>query len=303
MARSDQGLKSEALRLALQDALRGLPERLEELLARHGAASSLRPNLTLAAAFGTEIAGLEGRVDQLLLRLGAEDAAPDDARAFLPVAAAHGWAGRLREGKDEAAAWHALHELAADERAPVRLGTLDALANLAIRPGFADRLLEAAMGWLDHDGDRELLFGSAALVLEAFGDPKLLTNITSHDALLDYLTRTLRAIEDAPRSAERSEGRRRVLMSIPRALTNVAVGLRAGDRGMLWLTAECERAEHPDLRRALSQTTEQVRTSGRTQGDVAERLKQTLEASAKPLRDPSRVRPGTGRGKHSRGTR
>ncbi len=242
-------------------------------------------------------------MDKLLERLGAEDAAPTDARVFLPVAAAHGWAARLREGRDEEAAFRALHELAADERGPVRVGTLDALINLGVRPGFGDRLLEAASAWIDDDEDREIQFGSAALVLEALGDPKLLTNVSQHDALLDYLSRTLRAIEDAPRSAERLEGRRRLLMSIPRALTNVAAGLRAGERGLLWLTEECDRAEHPDLRRALSQTTEQVRTSGRVQGDVAERLKQTLEASAKPLRDPSRVRPGTGRGKHSRGTR
>lgn len=303
MARTDQGLKSEALRQALQDALRGNSERLEELLARHGAASSPRPNLTLAAAFGTEVACMEGRIDKLLTHLGAEDAAPDDARSFLPIAAAHGWTARLREGRDEGAAWSALHELAADERAPVRIGTLDALTNLAIRPGFADRLLAAASEWLENSADRELLFGSAAMVLETLGDPTILTNLSDEDALLDYLSRTLRAIEAAPRSAERSEGRRRVLISLPRALTNVAVGLRAGEQGMQWLTTECERSKHPDLRRALSLTTEQVRTSGRSQGDVAERLKQTLEASAKPLRDPSRVRPGTGRGKHSRRTR
>ena len=49
--------------------------------------------------------------------------------------------------------------------------------------------------------------------------------------------------------------------------------------------------------------TEHLRTSGKSQGVVAEQLKQTLEGSAKPLRDPSRVRPGTGRGKSSRRTR
>ena len=36
---------------------------------------------------------------------------------------------------------------------------------------------------------------------------------------------------------------------------------------------------------------------------VADSLRQTLAGSAKPLRDPTRLRPGTGRGKASRRTR
>jgi hypothetical protein len=36
---------------------------------------------------------------------------------------------------------------------------------------------------------------------------------------------------------------------------------------------------------------------------VVDDLRGSLEASAKPLRDPTRLRPGTGRGKASRRTR
>jgi hypothetical protein len=38
MARAEEGLKSEALRAALDEALSGQRKKLEELLARHGAA-------------------------------------------------------------------------------------------------------------------------------------------------------------------------------------------------------------------------------------------------------------------------
>src|SRR5258708_4013938 len=108
MSRPVEGLKSEALLLALQDALSGSPERLGDLLARHGGLPGPKPNVKLAAAFGIEVAALPGKVAQLLTRLGNNDAAPDNGKAFLPVAAAHGWAHRLRENRDLEPAWRAL---------------------------------------------------------------------------------------------------------------------------------------------------------------------------------------------------
>jgi hypothetical protein len=304
MARTDEGLRNEALRVALAEALHGSSTRLEELLGRHGALPSSRPNLTLAAAFGVEVTQLTGPVERLLLKLGAEDAAPDQPQAFLPVAAAHAWTALLREGKlkHPAQAWAALAELAADERAPVRLGTLDALLNLALREGFALELVSEAQAWLELD-DREIRFGCTGVALEALGEPRVINSFADPEPLLAYVSAAMASVADAPRAAERSEGRRRLLLSLPKTLSNLAAGLRAGERGIQWLTHECEIAKHPDLRRALSLATEQLRTSGRSQGVVAEQLKQTLEGSAKPLRDPTRVRPGTGRGKSSRRTR
>ncbi|MFT3756499.1 MAG: hypothetical protein QM769_11245 [Pseudoxanthomonas sp.] len=109
---------------------------------------------------------------------------------------------------------------------------------------------------------------------------------------------------DAPRAAERSDGRRRLLLSLPKTASAVVSTLRAGERGLEWFVAECERAEHPDVRKALSVAIEHLRTSGKAQGTQAVELaRKTLEGSAKPLRDPTRVRQGTGRGKHSRRTR
>ena len=113
--RSSEGLRSEPLRAALAAALAGKPAALEDLLSRHGDGHGARPNFRLAAAFGAEIGALPGTASRLLDRLGANDAAPDTAEVFLPIAAAHGWVGRLRADREVGAAWAAL---AAPSRIP-----------------------------------------------------------------------------------------------------------------------------------------------------------------------------------------
>ncbi|HET6283570.1 MAG TPA: hypothetical protein VFH73_21625, partial [Polyangia bacterium] len=141
MRSSDEGLKSEALQKALAAALAGKPAQLEDLFCRHGCGPEPRPNLRLAAAFGTEIGAFPGAAAPLLSRLGGDDAAPDTAQVFLPIAAAYGWVARLRAGRDVDQAWDALCPLAADERGPVRVGTRDALLTFAQQPRGASSLI------------------------------------------------------------------------------------------------------------------------------------------------------------------
>jgi hypothetical protein len=297
----NEGLKSEALREALRMALAGKPAALEDMMCRHGGGNSPRPNLRLAAAFGAEMAALPGTVGPLLLRLGADDAAPDMPQVFLPIAAAHGWVGRLRAGMDIDRAWPALADLAADERAPVRLGALDALSSFALRAGGGDMLVARALGWLD-DEDRERRFGTAALVVEVVANRQVLAAIEDLPALLDYLTRAIATVAGASRSAERSDHRRRLLAALPATLAAVAVGLGGDQRGAAWLEAECREARHPEVREALSTAILRSRANkadGQSAAVIA-RLRAALEGSAKPPRDPTRKRPGTDRGKASR---
>jgi hypothetical protein len=300
MSRADEGLKSDALRTALDEALAGDAKRLEQLLARHGSMPSPRPNLKLAQAFGAELALRDGKVPQLLKRLGANDAAPDTAEVFLPIAAAHGWAGRVREGRDVEAAFAALEELCADERGPVRVGTLDALIGLSAREEWGDKLVERARIWIEQE-DRELCFGAAALVVEALAEARVLAVIRDADALFGYLSEVIDKVGNAPRSAERSDGRRRALTSLAQTLPKVVQSQRAGERGREWLLAECERAKHPDVRRVLSDCIVKLQAQAGAAGAVA--LRTALEQSAKPLRDPTLPRKGTGRGKQTRRTR
>jgi hypothetical protein len=302
-APSSEGLRNEALRAALTAALAGKSAPLEDLLCRHGDGHAARPNLRLAAAFGAEMTALPGNPSRLLDRLGANDGAPDTPEVFLPIAAAHGWVGRLRADRDVEPAWAALAVLAGDERTPVRLGTLDALVSFARRARGGDTLLARAADWLEID-DRDIRFGAAAVVTEAFADRQTLAALAHPDALLDYLSRAIAAIAGAARSAERSDARRRLLLALPRTLAAVAAGLRGGDRGAAWLEEECRSARHPDVREALSKTVLLLadKASGQSAA-LAQGLRAALEGSAKAPRDPTRIRPGSARGRSSRPVR
>jgi hypothetical protein len=298
---SNEGLRSDALRAALTSALAGKTAPLEDLLCRHGGHGT-RPNLRLAAAFGAEMAAVPGNVPvaRLLERLGANDAAPDTPQVFLPVAAAHGWVGRLRAGREVDPAWDALAVLAGDERMPVRLGALDALTSFALRPGGADALVARANDWLEIE-DRELCFGAAGVVVEVFANRQVLAALGDPQPLLDYLARAIAAIAGAPRAAERSDARRRLLLALPRTLGAVVIAFGAGHLGASWLEDQCREAKHPDLRQALSNTILALGDKSSGQGAaLAQQLRSALEGSAKPPRDPTRKRPGAARGKSSR---
>jgi hypothetical protein len=300
MRQTDEGLKSEVLRAALGAAIAGDSRKLEDLLCRHGGGADQRPNLRLAAALGAEMAALPVPPVRLLAKFASDDAAPDDPRVFLPIAAAHAWVAHLRANPHDPVAWAALAELAADERPPVRVGTLDALSSFALRPGGALTLVAGALDWLSVE-DREKRFLAAALAIEALGKRQVITALASEPSLLDYLSRAIGEAVDARRSAERQDGRRRLLMSLPPTLASVVATLSSDDWGPAWFEQICASAEHPDVRKALSDTILRLRKTSLGHGSViAQRLRRVLEGSAKPLRDPSRLRPGTGRGKSSR---
>ena len=300
MRASDEGLKSETLRAALRLAISGKPGNLEDLLCRHGGGPDQRPNLRLAAALGAELAALSVSAARLLARFSSDDAAPDSPRVFLPMAAAHGWVAVLRTGRDVNEAWAALADLASDERSPVRVGTLHALASLALREGGALDLVTHALHWLSRD-DLDQRTSTAALVIEVLGDRRVISALADQRELFDYLSRAISEITEAPRSAERLAGRRRLLMSLPPTLAAVVATLHSGNRGPNWMETLCASAVHPDVRKALSDSILRLqKTSLGKSTAVSQRLRQVLEGSAKPLRDPSRLRPGTGRGKASR---
>ncbi len=295
-----QGLQSEALRAALEKALDGDVRALEDLLARFGGLPSPRPHLALAAAFGEELAGRDRGALALLLRLARDDSPAEAPTAFLPVAAAHGLAARLAQGKDVEPAWEAIFALAADERTPVRIGTVAALAQLAPRaPGGADRLVERFAGWCDHE-DREERWGAVGVALEIVAERHTLENLGDEAALFDWLGRVLDDVTSAPRAAERSTARRRVLVGLPAALS-LAVASKRG--GVEWLEARCGEARDPELRRVLDETIERLRRRGGAEKpETLQALAASLASSKKPPRDPTRSNEAArGRGRKARG--
>jgi hypothetical protein len=133
------------------------------------------------------------------------------------------------------------------------------------------------------------------------GERRVLASARDQQALLDYLARAIAEVGEANRSAERSDGRRRLMFALPRTLAAAVAQMPAAHA---WLEAECTQAHHPQVRQVLSDALVKLRTSENAQsGDVVGNLQRALEGSAKPLRDPTRLRPGTGRGKASRRTR
>lgn len=311
MSRAVEGLKNEALRAALRSAAAsaaqpGRPyETLAQLLAKSGGLPGVRPNLTLAAAFGVEIAQLSERhVTRLLDQLASEDAAPDTPRAFLPVAAAHGYAQCLLSESSPVEAesgWRGLQLLAADERPPVRAGACSALAALAAHDGNADLLIARAQGWLS-DEDRELSHGAVASAIEVLSETRLLGSVRDYTALLEFLSSVLETLADAKRSASRSDARRRVLRALPNMLANLVATARAAAAGSgEWFRQTCEQTRDPELRSVLSQSLQRLADLRNAPARrVIDELRAALEGSQKPLRDAARVRPGAGRGKRSR---
>ncbi|WP_157068920.1 hypothetical protein [Sandaracinus amylolyticus] len=293
------GLKSEDLRAALADALAGREQRLGELLARHGGLPGPTPNLALAAAFGEAI-GTEGKgARRVLATFAADPAKADDARVFLAIAASYGYAARL--DADARDAWNGVFELTADDRAPVRIGLIAALGAWAARaPGRVDRLVAEADGWLAHD-DRDHRYASAALVLDVIAETRAIDGAEDRPALLAWIERTIEEVRDAPRAAERSPARRRIVASLPGALAHVAIAMRGEPDGIEWLRVRCTEATHPDVRAAIEQAIEKLRRGAGAQSSATiDMLRAALASSAKPPRDPSRIREGTGRGKQGK---
>src|SRR5207244_1999930 len=105
------------------------------------------------------------------------------------------WAARARAGRDVEMAWSALGELAADERAPVRLGARDALGTLAGREGGTDELVRRGQAWLALE-ERELRFGAAALVIDLLGERRLVAGLRDPEALLAYLAAVIAEIAE-----------------------------------------------------------------------------------------------------------
>jgi hypothetical protein len=290
------GFRNEALHAALRAALRGDRAELDALLMRHGGLPGPSPNVKLAQAFGVEFAALPAASDELLRQLADEAAPATSPRAFLPIAAAYGWLQRTRDARSADAAWNALAELAADSRRPVRFGVQQALLELESREQTSGALLERAVEWLQHD-EREIGFGASALALDVLSDARVLRRVRDHDRLFAYVSSAIDTLSAAPRAASRLEGYRRMLAAITKVAAAVVAHVRVEGRGADWLAAECERATDPTIRGALSDAL--LELSNVPQATV-DRLRKTLEASAKPLRDASRVRPGAGRGRRSR---
>ena len=291
-----EGLGSVELKRMLALALAGRPKDLTFWLARFGGQPGSRPNLSLASGFGAEAAAHGDRALPVLALFAGIDAAPDTSEVFLPMAAAYGYAQLVVRDRALRPAWLALFELAADERAPVRIATGAALIEVCTKKG-GETLLAEVEGWL-LDERREHRWGALAVACDVFADRRALDALTDRARWLTVLAALLDDLADAPRAAERSEARRRVLAALPAPIALAAQSFRATPSGVEWLGEQCRRATQVDVRNALDHALSVLRKRGASEKvETLEALHAALASSAKPPRDPSRIREGTGRGK------
>ncbi|MFO0684392.1 MAG: hypothetical protein U0234_20230 [Sandaracinus sp.] len=295
-----EGLGSDDLKRMLASAIAGQPRELAFWLARFGGQPSPRVNFDLASGFGAEAAAQGERALKVLAHFAGNDAAPDTSEVFLPMAAAYGYAHLLARGRTGEIAWEALHELAADERAPVRIATGQALIDLAAKKG-ADALVAHAEEWLA-DEDRERRWGSLAVTCDVLAERRALDALTDRERWLTVLTALLNDVADAPRAAERSDARRRVCASLPAPIALAAQSFRGTPSGIAWLEERCREAKHVDVRSVLQHAIDRLRKRGASEKvETLAQLGAALASSAKPPRDPARIREGlTGRGKKHR---
>lgn len=302
MARSDvaEGLGSTELKRMLALALGGNTRELVFWMSRWGGQPGPRPNVALASGFGAEAASHGDRALGVLALFARNDAAPDTAEVFLPIAAAYGYTQLIVRERAVRPAWVALFDLAADERAPVRMATGIALIELATKKG-ADALVREAEGWLLHD-DRELRWGALATLCDVMAERRALDATVERERWLMLLGALLDDLADAPRASERSDARRRLNASLPAPIALAAQSFRAAPSGIDWLEQQCVRAKAVDVRTVLGIALEKLRKRGASEkAETLQALQQALASSAKPPRDPARIREGlTGRGKKHR---
>ena len=289
-------LKSEELKRAIDDAAKRKPQRLTDLLLRFSGLPGPKPNLTLAEAVGEAVAKLPlAQAKMILAPLAADVSAPDSAGPFLCIVAAWGHAALIRGRTNEAASWLALAELAADERMPVRVGTTEALANLAARDPRGGDLLVNAIREFAKIEDREIRWGSIATTLDAITE-RALGNVKDRAALLEVASEWLGEMVDARRAAERSESRRRGFLTVTQASCVFVREIHGEPDGAAWLEMECGRAFHPDARRAFQSAIDRLARHGSSErASVLDAISKALATSAKPERDPTAIRWGTRR--------
>ncbi|MCU0681843.1 MAG: hypothetical protein MUF34_06235 [Polyangiaceae bacterium] len=292
---TERPLRNEVIARALDQAIASGDHRVLALLANAGGAGGPRPNVELAAAVGEELALASGPgADTLLgtfLAFGERKAQGRNPEVFLPYAAAFALVARVVRGRGTEGSWSELHGLAGDGRALVREGVVTALSRAALsRAAFGAEFIERASGWTDG-------FLHAAVVLEVVTTKAFLESPMSFDGVRDRLGEALELAENAPRSAERSQGRRRLLEVIELAL--VPLLLRHRDLGP-WLQPKLS-TQQPELRAAFEGLMQRLSRAG-APVDLLEPLRAELDRTAPPRRDPTTFRGATrGRGRKAQG--
>jgi hypothetical protein len=253
-----------------------------------------RMNMPLAVAFAHDAARLGVKADGLIFEmaeLSAEVARGATSKEFLPVCGVLAVGARAMLAKEDAIRDRALallEEKADDPRFRVREAVPVALSMVGhkMRSDLAARVEP----WMDR-------YFQAAAVILALAEPAWLETfaVDDHEAAINLLHAAFTLAHDAPRSAVRYPGHKALIDALHRA-PNALVkrfGVPMFDRLRMW----AENVKIPELRDAILSNLEDAQLK-KPFADEIRRVKQAVENSKTPPRDPTRIIQGTrGRGK------
>jgi hypothetical protein len=264
---------------ALEDALAGgSPRPLFGELERVSGMPGPRPNLLLLKSLGARIAraGASGR--ELAEILIAEKSLALYTTGVFSVGAE-----ALEKGSRKRAL-ERLHDLADEPLKERRSMVVEALADVVAHAG------DAAVAALSSFTDGYL---HATVALEASTEQRALAKQSSPDELLARFGEAFDLADDAPRSADRSQGLRILREGFPHQIARAVP--RFGE--LVAFVEERATRERPETREVVADTIAALR---KVVGEArADKLRVVHQASAKAPRDPSRIVKGTR--KRSRG--
>jgi hypothetical protein len=280
--------RREHIARVLQD---GDERRILMLLDEHGNVRGHTPHAEFVALFADTTALLRGKGNGLLRTLLLADV-PSMGRAShagLRYVAAHVVGARLSLDYDVRDGWKTLHHLAEDPHMTTRNGVVEALhRHLADQASRVAAAVQHFSGWTDG-------FLHAAVALEVLTHRSVL-NVASPDGVMARLEEMVALLENAPRSAERTQGLRRLAEVIPDA---VAACVARIPQAEAWLLARVATRD-PRMRTVLEAAL--GRLHAKQPSPTLARTVELFDAYAPPRRDPrSYVGPTRGRGRSRRG--
>lgn len=289
-----EGLRSAELSAALARAVEGDRADLFRQLEVQSGLPGPRANMSLARAFSNECGRLGRKADALayaMAKLTPDEAPGASSKEFLVVCGVLAVGARAAVAKENATrdkALALLEERADDPRFRVRDAVPVALATIGSKIG-GDLALRLEP-WMDR-------YFHAAAVLRALAEPAWLEtfHVDDHSAPIHLLHEAFVLAHEAPRSASRYPGYKVVVEAlrwVPKALAK-RFGITVFDRLGIW----AELVKGPEMREVILSNLDDPQLKKPYAGEIA-RIKERVEASKAPPRDPTVVRHGTrGRGK------
>ncbi|HVJ95178.1 MAG TPA: hypothetical protein VM580_35615 [Labilithrix sp.] len=289
-----EGLRSAELTAALERAIAGNTADLYRQLELSSGLPGPRVNTTLAVAFAHECARFGPKADALAYKMA--NLPPDEARGasgkeFLSMCGVLAVGARAVTAKEDTVREEALvllEDKADDPRFRVRDAVPLALAMIGqtMKGDLAGRV----ESWMDR-------FFQAAAVIRALSEPMWLETFAHDDAArpIRLLDAAFVLAQEAPRSAFRYPGHKALVEALGSAPK--AVARRFGQQMFEQYAVWAERVKVPELREAILANIADSQMK-KSFGDDMKRIKQLVEDSKGPPRDPTIIRHGTrGRGK------